>query len=224
MCGKSRAMGAYDPTKGAWMSCEHVPKKKKKIQIQKKRDPGDGRSLLAPEEERDGDDDDDDDAAPRESDDDFDEEEEEEEEYEGDELVWTTTKTMRWEDLVEYRYAVVDSHGSVILWDAPIRIPALERRTPQSLERLTEAPGTAENVVVEFMDTFERKNHEETLFSKRIFAEVVLDKALLEGSGEGGRSSMSSDSSRNIGGADECCREASAVRILAKRHFVREKE
>ena len=51
------------------------------------------------------------------------------------------------------------------------------------------------------MDTFERKNHEETLFSKRIFAEVVLDKALLEGSGEGGRSSMSSDSSRNIGGA-----------------------
>ena len=60
---------------------------------------------------------------------------------------------------------------------------------------------TGENVVVEFMDTFERKNHEETLFSKRIFAEVVLDKALLEGSGEGGRSSMSSDSSRNIGGA-----------------------
>ena len=51
VCGKSRAMGAYDPTKGAWMSCEHVPKKKKKIQIQKKRDPGDG-SLLAPEEER----------------------------------------------------------------------------------------------------------------------------------------------------------------------------
>ena len=80
VCGKSRAMGAYDPTKGAWMSCEHVPKKKKKIQIQKKRDPGDGRSLLAPEEERDGDDDDDDAAAaPRESDDDFDEEEEEEE-------------------------------------------------------------------------------------------------------------------------------------------------
>ena len=35
VCGKSRAMGAYDPTKGAWMSCEHVPKKKKKIQIQK---------------------------------------------------------------------------------------------------------------------------------------------------------------------------------------------
>ena len=30
-----------------------MPKKKKKIQIQKKRDPGDG-SLLAPEEERDG--------------------------------------------------------------------------------------------------------------------------------------------------------------------------
>ena len=30
VCGKSRAMGAYDPTKGAWMSCEHVPKKKKK--------------------------------------------------------------------------------------------------------------------------------------------------------------------------------------------------
>ena len=215
VCGKSRAMGAYDPTKGAWMSCEHVPKKKKKIQIQKKRDPGDG-SLLAPEEERDGvvvvvvDDDDDDGvastiletcAAPRESDDDFDEEEEEEEEYEGDELVWTTTKTMRWEDLVEYRYAVVDSHGSVILWDAPIRIPALERRTSQSLERLDGGAGNGENVVVEFMDTFERKNHEETLFSKRIFAEVVLDKALLEGSGEGGRSSMSSDSSRNIGGA-----------------------
>ena len=36
------------------------------------------------------------------------------------------------------------------------------------------------------MDTFERKNHEETLFSKRIPAEVVLDKALIEGSGGGG--------------------------------------
>ena len=63
-----------------------------------------------------------------------DEDDDEDEEYEGDELIWTATKTMRWDEPLEYRYAVVDSHGSVILWDAPIRIAKLERQTSQSLE------------------------------------------------------------------------------------------
>ena len=105
------------------------------------------------------------------------EEDEGEEEREGgDELLWTATKTMRWDEPFEYRYAVVDSHGSVILWDAPIRIAKLERQTSRALT------GNGENVV-EFTDTFERKNHAETLFSKRRFAEVVLDKVLAGGQG-----------------------------------------
>ena len=46
------------------------------------------------------------------------------------------------------------------IMDAPIRIAKLERQTAQALA------GSGENVV-EFTDTFERKNHAETLFSKR---------------------------------------------------------
>ena len=164
VCGKSQAMGEYDATKGAWMSCEHivlnaVKKKTKKTKTKNNADEKEEEESFEDDEEDSG------------------EEDEGEEEREGgDELLWTATKTMRWDEPFEYRYAVVDSHGSVILWDAPIRIAKLERQTAQALA------GNGENVV-EFTDTFERKNHAETLFSKRRFAEVVLDKVLAGGQG-----------------------------------------
>ena len=157
VCGKSQAMGEYDATKGAWMSCEHIVLNTVKTKTKKTKNNADEK-----EEEESFEDDDEDSG----------EEDEGEEEREGgDELLWTATKTMRWDEPFEYRYAVVDSHGSVILWDAPIRIAKLERQTSRALT------GNGENVV-EFTDTFERKNHAETLFSKRRFAEVVLDKVL----------------------------------------------
>ena len=162
VCGKSQAMGEYDATKGAWMSCEHIVLNTVKTKTKKTKNNADEK-----EEEESFEDDEEDSG----------EEDEGEEEREGgDELLWTATKTMRWDEPFEYRYAVVDSHGSVILWDAPIRIAKLERQTSRALT------GNGENVV-EFTDTFERKNHAETLFSKRRFAEVVLDKVLAGGQG-----------------------------------------
>ena len=176
VCGKSHALGGYDATKGAWMSCEHVLKRKRR---RKKKDRGDS-SAFKKKEEYESDYHAKNNGEERE-DENEDEDDDEDEEYEGDELIWTATKTMRWDEPLEYRYAVVDSHGSVILWDAPIRIAKLERQTSQSLELIGGGgAGNGENVV-EFMDTFERKNHAETLFSRRRFAEVVLDKALVGG-------------------------------------------
>ena len=141
VCGKSQAMGEYDATKGAWMSCEHIVLNAVKKKTKKTKNNADEK-----EEEESFEDDEEDSG----------EEDEGEEEREGgDELLWTATKTMRWDEPLEYRYAVVDSHGSVILWDAPIRIAKLERQTSRALT------GNGENVV-EFTDTFERKNHAET--------------------------------------------------------------
>ena len=109
VCGKSHALGGYDATKGAWMSCEHVLKRKRR---RKKKDRGDG-SAFKKKEEYESDYHAKNNGEERE-DENEDEDDDEDEEYEGDELIWTATKTMRWDEPLEYRYAVVDSHGSVI--------------------------------------------------------------------------------------------------------------
>ena len=105
VCGKSHALGGYDATKGAWMSCEHVLKRKRR---RKKKDRGDGSAFKKKEEYES------DYHAKNNGEENEDEDDDEDEEYEGDELIWTATKTMRWDEPLEYRYAVVDSHGSVI--------------------------------------------------------------------------------------------------------------
>jgi 4-alpha-glucanotransferase len=147
VCGPSDAFGNWDAAKGLWMTCEHV-----------KGFSGFNRSSAIGGRE------------------DFDDDDEDEENDEGndgreearDELLWTATKTLAWDCSIEYRYAVVDAHGEVIVWDSARRVARLR---DEKMQRVVMAGN-----VVEFSDTFERRNHFEQLFSKRAFADVVLDK------------------------------------------------